>query len=176
MKDKYTKTLKEVDSLKHELETRTELARRSQARATDLKQKVSDWEDVVQSEKDEKLDISADMVRQYKTMQSTMALRIHMLETNLEHMQVQLTTTKSKLEETEKSKDDLQKKYEDTVEKMEREMVDMESRYEGILNEALDAISGKLEDAQSRWKKSCDIVQLRNVNKLMEFGLPHWEL
>lgn len=41
VKDKYSKTLKEVDSLKHELETRTEVARRSQARATDLKQKVS---------------------------------------------------------------------------------------------------------------------------------------
>ena len=40
VKDQYSKTLLEVDSLKHELETRTELARRSSARATDLKNKV----------------------------------------------------------------------------------------------------------------------------------------
>ena len=49
---------------------------------------VTEWENVVKSEQEEKLDISADMVRQYKTMQSTMALRIHLLETNLAHMQV----------------------------------------------------------------------------------------
>ena len=49
---------------------------------------MNEWEEVVANEKEEKLDISADMVRQYKTMQSTMALRIHLLETNLAHMQV----------------------------------------------------------------------------------------
>ena len=40
VKDKYNKTLQEVDSLKHELETRTELARRNNAKANDLKLKV----------------------------------------------------------------------------------------------------------------------------------------
>ena len=51
---------------------------------------VTEWENVVKNEQEEKLDISADMVRQYKTMQSTMALRIHLLETNLAHMQVRI--------------------------------------------------------------------------------------
>ena len=55
-----------------------------------LPRQVSEWEEAVKSEQDEKLDISADMVRQYKTMQSTMALRIHLLETNLSHMQVRV--------------------------------------------------------------------------------------
>ena len=40
VKDKYMKSMQEVDSLKHELETRTELARRSDAKANDLKLKV----------------------------------------------------------------------------------------------------------------------------------------
>ena len=40
VKDKYNKTLQEVDSLKHELETRSELARRNNAKANDLKLKV----------------------------------------------------------------------------------------------------------------------------------------
>lgn len=39
------------------------------------------------------------------------------------NIQVQLDTTKTKLEETEKEKTDLQKKYDDAVERMEREMV-----------------------------------------------------
>ena len=34
-----------------------------------------------------------------------------------------MDTTKSKLDETEKAKADLQKKYDDAVEKLEREMV-----------------------------------------------------
>ena len=41
VKDKYSKTLQEMDCLKHELETRTELARRNDARASDLKQQVT---------------------------------------------------------------------------------------------------------------------------------------
>ena len=49
---------------------------------------MTDWEKVVAEEQEEKLDISADMIRQYKTMQSTMALRIHLLESNLSHLQV----------------------------------------------------------------------------------------
>ena len=53
---------------------------------------------------------------------------------------------------------------------------DMEKRYESILIEAMDAVAGKLEQAQSRWQKSCDMVQLRNIAKLREFGLPNLEL
>ena len=90
--------------------------------------------------------------------------------------EVQLSSTKSKLEEKEAAKEVLQKKYDDTVEKMEREMVDMESRYEAIINEALDGMSGKLEQAQARWERSCQLVQLRNIARLKEFGLPHLEL
>lgn len=52
----------------------------------------------------------------------------------------------------------------------------MEKKYESILMEALDAVAGKLEQAQSRWEKSCEMVQLRNINKLREFGLPNLEL
>ena len=62
------------------------------------------------------------------------------------------------------------------VERLEREMIDMENRYEHILNEALEAVAGKLELAQIRWKQTCDLVQLKNINKLREFGLPHIEL
>ena len=58
--------------------------------ANHLSLQVIDWEKVVAEEQEEKLDISADMIRQYKTMQSTMALRIHLLESNLSHLQVEL--------------------------------------------------------------------------------------
>ena len=52
----------------------------------------------------------------------------------------------------------------------------MEQKYEGILVEAMDAVSGKLEQAQSRWNNTCQLVQLRNIDKLREFGLPNLEL
>ena len=52
----------------------------------------------------------------------------------------------------------------------------MEKKYESILIEAMDAVAGKLEQAQSMWEKSCKMVQLRNIAKLREFGLPNLEL
>lgn len=52
----------------------------------------------------------------------------------------------------------------------------MEQKYEGILIEAMDAVAGKLQQAEARWEKSCELVQHRNINKLREFGLPNLEL
>ena len=52
----------------------------------------------------------------------------------------------------------------------------MEQKYESILVEAMDAVAGKLEQAQARWEKSCEMVQLKNIAKLREFGLPNLQL
>eukprot|EP00040_Diaphanoeca_grandis_P041037 m.5628 g.5628 ORF g.5628 m.5628 type:complete len:54 (+) comp4553_c0_seq1:301-462(+) len=49
----------------------------------------------------------------------------------------------------------------------------MESSYENILNEALEAMADKVDQARDKWEMESYIVQRRNKDALLDFGLSH---
>ena len=45
--------------------------------------------------------------------------------------------------------------------------------YEGILTEALDQMAAKVEQARDKWEMESYMVQRRNKDALLDFGLSH---
>ena len=62
---------------------RNEIARRSQATAADARQKILKTQALLEEQKDNQKDVSADLTRQYKTMQTEMGIKVRQLETEV---------------------------------------------------------------------------------------------
>jgi len=176
VEEKYKRTMDEIEVLKDELAARTELSRRSRDASEKMKEKMMAAKDEVDKEQQNKLDISSDLTRQYKTMQSEMALRIHVLEQTVVKLRDQLASTETELKKTQKDRDDIRREKDEIIANLQLKIELLESSYESILHSALDSMSQKLEDAQKRWVSQSSEVQQRNKELLLEFGLNPLEI
>lgn len=176
IEDKYKKTMQEIECLKDELGMRTEIARRSKDVADRMKDKMRSAKEEVEVEQQRKLDISSDLTRQYKTMQSEMALRIHMLEQTVSKLRDSLSIAEEELRKTRKERDDIRREKDQIIADLQFKIDHMESAYESILHDALDRMAGKVEEARSKWETESSEIQERNKQLLLEFGLNPLEI
>lgn len=171
LEDKFKKTMDEIEALKDHLAIRRELTRRSKSASAEMARKKEEAEKELEEHKEDQKAINADMTRQYKTMQTEMGLRIHQLETELGRTRSQLSSTEA----------ELRKSYEDRkkmIEQRDSEIMDlrlkidsMEKAYENVLREALDNLMKKLDDAKELWEGRSSIIQGKNKQTLLDFGL-----
>ncbi|GFR61790.1 coiled-coil domain-containing protein 153-like [Elysia marginata] len=168
LEDKFKKTMDEIEALKDHLATRRELTRRSKSASAEMARKKEEAEKELEEHKEDQKAINADMTRQYKTMQTEMGLRIHQLETELGRTRSQLSSTEA----------ELRKSYEKMIEQRDSEIMDlrlkidsMEKAYENVLREALDNLMKKLDDAKELWEGRSSIIQGKNKQTLLDFGL-----
>ncbi|XP_032229085.2 coiled-coil domain-containing protein 153 [Nematostella vectensis] len=176
IEDKYKRTLEEIECLKDELATRTELTRRARDTAERMKGKMLEAKEEVGTEQQNKLDISSDLTRQYKTMQSEMALRIHMLEQTVTKLRGQLASTEEELQKTRKERDDMRREKDQIISELKFKIEHMESVYESILHDAFDKMTLKVDEARSKWETQSSEIQERNKQILLEFGLNPLEI
>jgi hypothetical protein len=78
--EKYLKSVIENTSLQRELETKNEINARLRQNVFELKMKVQNLEEKLEMRKQDRIDLTSDMSRQYKTMQSELISEINRLE------------------------------------------------------------------------------------------------
>ncbi|XP_031555216.1 coiled-coil domain-containing protein 153-like [Actinia tenebrosa] len=176
VEDKYKRTIQEIECLRDELASRTEITRRAKDTTLRMKEKMLEAQDTVEAEKQNKLDISSDLTRQYKTMQSEMALRIHMLEQTVTKLRDNLAKSEEELRRTRKEFEDMKKEKDQTIAELKFKIEHMESVYESILHDAFDRMSAKVEDARGKWQTQALETQEKNKQLLLEFGLNPLEI
>ena len=88
-------------------------------------------------------------------------------------LQDQLDTTRQTLTETRTQADKTIREKNDMIAQLTQRIQSMETSYESVLNEALDAMASKVEAARDKWEVESYVVQQRNKEMLMEFGLSH---
>eukprot|EP00795_Rhopilema_esculentum_P016578 gene16578-8001_t len=171
IEDKYKKTMFEIESLKEHLAMRTEIARRAQSKSEDMKEKMLEAKETIQSEKQIKLEISADLTRQYKTMQTELTLRVHTLEKRVALLQDKLDATERELKKEKLEKAQIIEQKDMIIQDLQFKIDNMETAYENILHDALDAMGDKIEEAKGRWEAESTKIQEENKMLLLEFGL-----
>ncbi|KAK3724333.1 hypothetical protein QZH41_010848, partial [Actinostola sp. cb2023] len=134
VEDKYKRTLQEIECLHDELASRSEVTRRAKDTASRMKERMIEAKEAVEVEQQNKLDISSDLTRQYKTMQSEMALRIHMLEQTVTKLRDNLAKSEEQLRKTRKEFEDMRKEKDQTIAELKFKIEHMESVYESILH------------------------------------------
>jgi len=171
IEEKYKKTLFEIESLKEHLALRTDLARRAQSKSENMREKMLEAKETIQSEQQTKLEISADLTRQYKTMQTELTMRIQTQEKHIEILQERLSQTERELKQVKEEKAQIIEEKDLIIQDLQFRIDNMESSYENILHDALDIMGDKIQEAKGRWKAESTKIQEENKLLLLEFGL-----
>jgi len=171
VEEKYDQTLKKIDSLQSELVLRTEIARRSKATSSDLRLRIKEVNELSEEEKQNKYDISTDLIRQYKSMQLDLTSKIKSLENNNASLSERLNIVNNELKNERKNKERIVKEKDDIIYDLEYKVEHMEAAYENILHDAFDLMDIKLDEAKVEWKHEALSVQRKNKDLLLQFGL-----
>lgn len=169
--DKYKKTIREIEILKEHLGHRNEIARRSQAHASDWKDRVIRMEKTLEDQKIDQKDISAELTRQYKTMHTDMDIKMRELTIEVDHLRQQAASARRDLEITRTAKEKMEKEKNETIQNLERRIDDMEILYENVLITSFDSLQERLKRASDRWEDEQLILQEKTKQTLLEFGL-----
>ncbi|XP_077972156.1 dynein regulatory complex protein 12-like [Styela clava] len=169
--DKFKKTVREIEILKEHLAHRNEIARRSQAQASDWKNRLHEMEENLEEQKLEQKDVSAELTRQYKTMHTDMDIRMRELNTEVEHLRQQVANARQELETTKREKEEMEQEKNETIRILEKRIDEMEISYEGVLTASLDSLIGKIDEAKDKWDQEGIKIQEQTKITLLEFGL-----
>jgi len=171
VEDKYKKTLEEIEALKDHLSTRKEIARRAVSASEEWRAKKQNAYEELESCQQDAKSITADMTRQYKTMQTEMGLKVHELQSELDKTQRNLELTEAELKKTREEKDYLINEKDVEIRNLKLKIDSMEMQYESVLNDALDKLMEKIGEAKLGWENKSTMIQSRNKQTLLEFGL-----
>jgi len=176
IEDKYKQTLNEIEALKDHLSTRKQLARRAEAHSEEWRSKMTVAQEELEQQRTDQRDVTSDMTRQYKTMQTEMGVRVHHLEADLAKTKTQLAKTEQDLKATRQEKERLTEEKDQTIAELEEKIRNMEFAYENMLHEALDNLVLKLDAAKKRWEAEATHIHYIEKAKLLEFGLNPLEI
>lgn len=152
---------------------RTRENRQAAARTLHASRSLEATSELLEDERDTMMAVSADMTRQYKTMESQLAAKISELEARTRVLEKELEMTCETLEETKaKAAKTITEKNEE-ITMLRHKVRSMEAAYEGILIEALDTMASRIDEARDKWEIESLMVQQRNKDALLDFGLSH---
>ncbi|XP_006642232.2 dynein regulatory complex protein 12 isoform X1 [Lepisosteus oculatus] len=171
LEEKYRRSALDVAVLKGHLALRHEVARQSQASGQELQARVGTLERELSKEREDKRDISADLTRQYKTMQTELGVRVHQLEGEVSRLRKQLGLCQDALQKERDSREQLELEKEAAIAELQGKIDDMETGYEKILHGCLDSLLTRLAESRRRWRDESTALHLQHKERLADFGL-----
>ncbi|KAJ3212088.1 hypothetical protein HDU82_003855 [Entophlyctis luteolus] len=170
--DKLQKTTLELDILLRALEHTNTTAERLKSANGEQRNEIARLVSELDEKRADRIDVTADMARQYKCMQSEMMSKINALEAQVEDLKVKLAITQNASQEAAKEYLQIIATKDEVIEEQNVKMSYMSAEFESMLNETLAKMSRKLEIVSARWKEN-DNMQLSDGNsrKLADFHL-----
>ncbi|KAI9206019.1 uncharacterized protein BJ171DRAFT_612460 [Polychytrium aggregatum] len=170
--EKLTKAGVEIDVLIRDLEFKTDLNSRLQSQLTVQKQSMMDMEEQLETRSKDRLELSADMSRQYKCMQSEMASKINQLENQVAELRTKLAATQNAAQEAAKEHARAIEEKDLIIEDQNAKMAYMSSEFEAMLNDTLSKMTKKLEVVSQQWKENDNIhLSETSQRRLADFKL-----
>lgn len=169
LKDELKRSNLRVETLERYLVLRTEQTHRAQAEQQDMRERMRDVDEDAELEKEERLSIAADMVRQYKSMQDDLLTQINDLSNKKLHLKDQLALANLTLEQTKKERDQELEKKDQEIIVLKQKMQDMVSEFGDMLRETLEKMGTMIQQQQQQHQQPEGISsQLLNNEKLRE--------
>ncbi|XP_031439697.1 coiled-coil domain-containing protein 153 [Clupea harengus] len=169
--EKYRRSLLDVAILKEHLALRTDVALHAKASREELKKQLGELESDLSQERTNKRDITADLNRRHKIMQTDMEAKISHLEIKVITLQQQLAQCQGELrDEREAHTQDTEEK-EAIISRLQSKLDNMESEYEKILHGSLDSLLTHLTEARGTWEEESAHIHQDFKDILKDFGL-----
>ncbi|KAI8906642.1 hypothetical protein DFJ77DRAFT_196396 [Powellomyces hirtus] len=170
--EKLLKSSTEVDVLHRELAFQTSTSAVLRLQMEEQKARIAQLEEQLERKSKDRLDLTSDMGRQYKSMQAEMAVKIGGLEMQVVELTNRLNATNLALQECGRERNAIVAEKDAALEDQQVKMSYMSAEFESMLNETLAKMAKKLETVSQRWKES-DNIHLSDVNqrRLADFHL-----
>jgi len=153
-----------IEALERELVQRQDVVNRALQAHNDMRQKQAELLKDFDDEKQTTFAITADMTRQYKSMQEELMRRINTLETTIMEQKDQLDLARQANEELHKAKDQELALKDAQIADLRQKMDDMSHEFGEMLKETLDKMSEKIEATSNEWEQDAG----GNVEKKLE--------
>ena len=158
----------ENQALQRKLADRSEEASRALAARRELQSKVDDLKQDFEGERTATFEITADMTRQYKSMQEELLGKINILENTIVEMKDKLEEQRVSMEELRKEKDQIIAMKEAEIAENKQKMEEMAHEFGDMLKETLDKMSERIEITNTSWEQETGTPIIR---KLEEYNL-----
>ncbi|XP_072548219.1 dynein regulatory complex protein 12 [Salminus brasiliensis] len=169
--DKYRRSVLDVAVLKDHLALKTDVAHQAMSMRDDLKYQIRDLKQTLSQEKLDKMDITADLNRQYKALQMDLGAKVEQLETRVLMLQKQLDQCQADLKTEREQRERTENEKDAQIADLQSKLDNMETEYEKILHGCLDSLLSHLAEARRHWEdESLDIHQ-EFKDMLTELGL-----
>ncbi|KAJ3162045.1 hypothetical protein HDU86_005743 [Geranomyces michiganensis] len=170
--EKLQKSSTELETLIRELAHQSSQNAVLRAQMEEQKTRQALLEEQLERRTKDRQDLTADMARQYKSMQAEMAVKIGMLENQVTDLNAKLSATNAALIECGRERDAIVAEKNAALDDQQVKMSYMSAEFESMLNETLAKMSKKLETVSNRWKET-DNINLSDVNqrRLADFHL-----
>lgn len=137
----------------------------------ELKDKMKEADDLLTQQQADQKSVSADMTRQYKTMQTEMNLRIHHLESERDRLQIELDKTQTLLKTTIKTKDKEIADRDQKIKDLEKKIKELSHDFDILIQDSFNTLLQRVEVARKSWEDKSTLIQAKNKQVLMEFHL-----
>ncbi|XP_038817810.1 coiled-coil domain-containing protein 153 [Salvelinus namaycush] len=169
--EKYRRSALDVTVLRDHLALRGDVALQAQSISHDLRSRMRDMEQELHHERLDRKDVSADLTRQYKTMQTDMTVKVKKLGDEAILLREQLAQCQEELRAERKAHEQLQQEKDTTIADLQNKLDNMETDYEKILHDTLDSLTSQLAEARLRWEHESTVVHQEYKELLSDFGL-----
>merc|ERR1712227_123652 len=115
--------------------------------------------------------ISADMTRQYQTMESEMTYHRNQLQQELQRTQHKLHQTDQQLRNAHEEIARMCQEKDAEIARLEMEKNKLGSHYCSTLDASMTLLLDKLQEARADWRHRSQLIQDRCKTTLLEFGL-----
>ncbi|KAG5268317.1 hypothetical protein AALO_G00211220 [Alosa alosa] len=171
MEEKYRRSLLDVSVLKEHLALRTDVALQAHSSREELRRRLRQLERDLSRERTDKRDITADLNRRHRIMQTDMEAKISQLEIKVITLQQQLAQCRGELRDEREAHIRLKEEKEAIISDLQSKLDNMEAEYEKILHGSLDGLLTHLMEVRGSWEEESAHIHQEFKDILKDFGL-----
>ncbi|XP_070827156.1 dynein regulatory complex protein 12 [Chaetodon trifascialis] len=168
---KYRRSTLDIAILQDHIALQTESVLKVQSDRVDLRRRMRDMEQKLQHERQDHRDISSDLSRQYKTMQTELTNRVKRLEKEVSQLREEHVLCQEELRRERRQREQVEQEKNATIADLQHKLDNMERDYEKILLETVDSMSSQLCVARRGWQDKSTTLHQNYKELLSEFGL-----
>ncbi|XP_063062103.1 coiled-coil domain-containing protein 153 [Engraulis encrasicolus] len=171
LEEKYRRSVLDVAVLQEHLALRTDMALQARSSREDLRRQLRELEREMSQERSDKKDITADLNRRHKAMQSDMESRLSRLEINTVSLQQQLAQCQEELRAEREAHALLREEKDSLISDLQHKLHSMETEHDKILHGSLDSLLTYLSEARDAWEEESTQIHQQFKTILKDMGL-----
>lgn len=170
--DKLAKATLEISALHRELEIKSDIIERQKITVDTQRTKIDDLQACLEQRTQDRIAVTADMTRQYKTIQSQLVDKVNDLQRESLDYKMRLVQLQGHFAETGRMHEAKLKEREKVIDDQKLKMAYMTQEFEGMLNVTMTRITTKLDKVTQKWSGTDQsMISESNLRRLEDFNL-----